>query len=133
MRDRVLIDTSVWIDYLQGTAAEELQQFVDDLLAAKEIIVPRIVLAELVQGARSEKDISVIREFLDAFTVIGEGGRTWLDAGRLSYLLKKKGKTINLADCYIAILAKENHSSILTMDKHFREIQKEMGLELMHY
>lgn len=132
MRDSVLIDTSVWIAYLQGTASPESQQCVDDLLATKEILVPRVVLAELVQGARSEKDISVIREFLDAFVIVGESEKTWLDAGRLSYALKKKGKTINLADCYIAVIAKENHCAVLTMDKHFKEIQKETGLELLH-
>jgi predicted nucleic acid-binding protein len=131
MRDRVLIDTSVWIDYLQGTASEELQQLVDSLLGTKEIVVPKIVLAELIQGARSEKDIAVIREFLEAFTVVSEGDRTWMDAGKLSYDLKKKGKTVNLADCYISIMAKENHASILSLDKHFRDVQHEAGVELI--
>lgn len=131
MRDRVLIDTSVWIDYLQGTASEELEKLVDDLLAGKEIIVPKIVIAELIQGARSEKDISVIREFLEAFTMVGEGEYTWVNAGKLSHDLKKKGKTINLADCYISVIAKESRSPILTLDKHFKEIQKEAGLELI--
>ena len=131
MRDRVLIDTSVWIEYLQGTATEELQQLVDDLLSGKEIIVPRIVLAELVQGARSEKDIAAIREFLEAFSVVREGERTWMDAGKLSYDLKKKGKTISLADCYISVIAKENRASILTLDKHFKDMQNVAGLELI--
>jgi hypothetical protein len=37
----VLSETSVRIAYLQGTASEELQKLVDDLLTGKEIIVPR--------------------------------------------------------------------------------------------
>jgi len=131
MRDKVLIDTSVWIDYLQGSAQTNLLQFVDDLLEGKEIIVPKIVIAELVQGARTEKDIDVIREFLDAFTIVGEGEKSWIDAGKLSFDLKKKGKTINLADCYISVIAKENRASILTHDRHFKDIQKEIGLELI--
>ena len=131
MRDKVLIDTSVWIAYLQGTAPGSLQQLVDDLLSGKEIVVPKIIIAELIQGARTEKDIEVIREFLEAFTIVGEGERSWIDAGKLSFDLKKKGKTINLADCYISIIAKENRASILTLDKHFKDIQKEIGLELI--
>ena len=131
MKDKVLIDTSVWIAYLQGTAPEKLQQLVDRLLDMKEIVVPKIVLAELIQGARSEKDIAVIREFLEAFTVVCEGHRTWMDAGKLSYDLKKKGKTVNLADCYISIMAKENRASILSLDKHFRDVQNEAGVELI--
>jgi predicted nucleic acid-binding protein len=131
MKDRVLIDTSVWIPYLQGTASDELQRTVDEILAGAEVVVPKIVLAELIQGAHSEKDISVILEFLEAFTVAGEGDATWLEAGRLSYGLKKKGKTINLADCYIAIIAKEKKAAVLTLDKHFKDIQKESGLRLV--
>ena len=46
MKDKVLIDTSVWIAYLQGTAPEKLQQLVDRLLDMKDIVVPKIVLAE---------------------------------------------------------------------------------------
>lgn len=131
MRDRVLIDTSVWIPYLQGTASDELERAVDELLAGREIIVPKIVLAELIQGARSEKDIAAILEFLEAFTIVDASSKTWFEAGRLSYNLKKKGKTMNLADCYIAITAKENRASVLTLDKHFRELQKEADVVLL--
>ncbi len=131
MSDRALIDTSVWIAYFQAHASAAVSQHVDDLLAESDIYVPKIVLAELIQGAQSEKEIAVIREFVEAFTIIGESSDTWLEAGRLSFSLKKKGKTINLADCYIAILAKEHKCSIFTLDKHFREIQKETGLKLM--
>ncbi len=131
MRDRVLIDTSVWIEYLQGTAREALQVLVDDLLAGKDVLVPKIVLAELIQGAHSEKDIAVIREFLEAFVVVGEEEGTWMEAGRLAYDLKKKGKTINFADCYIAMIAKSNQAAVLTLDKHFADIRKETGLILL--
>jgi predicted nucleic acid-binding protein len=75
----------------------------------------------------------VIRAFVEAFTIISESADTWLEAGRLSFALKKKGKTINLADCYIAILAKEHKCSVLTLDKHFKEIQKETGLKILSY
>ena len=44
---------------------------------------------------------------------------------------KKKGRTINLADCYIAILAKEHKASILTLDKHLKDLQKDAGLDLI--
>ena len=131
MRDNVLIDTSVWIAYFQAHALTRVSEMVDELLSHGEIFVPKIVLAELMQGAHSEKDISVIRDFLEAFYIIGEQENTWVKAGALSYALKKKGKTVNLADCYIAITAQENNCAILTLDKHFKDIQKEIGLRLI--
>lgn len=130
MRDRVLIDTSVWIDYFQN-ASSSLSKKMDEFLSHKEIFVPKVVVAELIQGAKSEKEIGVIKQFLEAFNVIGEGGETWIKTGKLSYDLKKKGRTINLTDCYIAVTAKENNCAVLTLDKHFKEIQKHEGLRLI--
>lgn len=131
MSGRVLIDTSVWIAYFEANAPAGVLEKVDELLSDGDIYVPKIVLAELIQGAHSEKDLEVIRQFVEAFTIISESADTWLEAGMLSFALKKKGKTINLADCYIAILAKEHKCSIMTLDKHFKEIQKETGLKIL--
>ena len=39
-------------------------------------------LAELIQGAHSEKNLEVIREFVEAFTIIGESADTWLGRGK---------------------------------------------------
>ena len=133
MSGRVLIDTSVWIAYFQAHATAGVLEKVDELLSDGDINVPKIVLAELIQGAHSEKDLDVIRGFVEAFTIIAESADTWLEAGRLSFALKKKGKTINLADCYIAILAKEHNCSVLTLDKHFKEIQKEAKIQLLSF
>lgn len=131
MNDRVLIDTSIWIAYLQARAPKHIAELVDEHLSMSDIYVPKIVIAELIQGAHSEKDLAVIREFLEAFHVIGEGEDTWFKAGNLSYALKKKGKTVNLADCYIAVMAKEHDCSVMTLDKHFHDIQKQTGLRLI--
>ena len=133
MSGRVLIDSSVWIAYFQKKAPTGLLEKVDELLLNGDIHVPKIVLAELIQGAHSEKDLDVIKEFVEAFTIIRESVDTWLDTGRLSFRLKRKGITINLADCYIAILAKEHACAIMTLDKHFKEIQKETGLILLSF
>lgn len=133
MNGRVLIDTSVWIAYFQAQAPAGVLEKVDELLSDSDIHVPKIVLAELIQGAHSEKNLEVILEFVEAFTIIGESADTWMEAGRLSFTLKKKGKTINLADCYIAVLAKEHKCSVMTLDKHFKEIQKETGLKMQSF
>jgi len=127
---RVLIDTSAWIDYFQNGAVSEK---LDDMLSGGNVYVPMVVIAELIQGARSEKEIAVIKDFVEAFTIIDQKEDTWLEAGRLAYRLKKKGKTTNLTDCYIAIIARDSGCRILTLDKHFKEIQKEFGIMLERF
>jgi len=131
MKDRVLIDTSVWIAYFQEQSLPKSLERVDEFLSSSKIYVPKIVIAELLQGAHSEKELTIIKDFLEAFYIIGESEDTWVKAGGLSFSLKKKGKSINLADCYIAIIAKEHDCAVFTLDKHFSEIQKEAGIRLI--
>ena len=130
MKDKIIIDTSVWIDYFQK-ANSDLSNQVYKLLSQADIYVPKIIIAELIQGAHSEKEVALIKEFIEAFRIIGEGIDTWFNAGSLSYTLKKKGRSVNLTDCYIAVTAKEQNCSILTLDKHFKEIEKEAGIKLI--
>jgi hypothetical protein len=129
--DRILIDTSVWIDYFRNKSVVFVE-FVQGIVKAHEICVPRIVLAELMQGAKSEKELSVIAAFMEAFTIIDQTEQTWLRAGRASYELKKKGKSVNLTDCYIAVIAKENGCCVFTLDRHFKDLGPHLGIELLN-
>lgn len=128
--ERVLVDTSVWVSYFRG-GSPVISEKVDRLLAGAEVCVPKIVLAELIQGAKSEREISTIEDFFDAFTILDQGQGTWLKAGKLSRQLKNRGKTIHPLDCYIAVIAQENACAILTLDDHFKEIQKVMPFALI--
>ena len=128
--ERVLVDTSVWVSYFRG-GSPVISEKVDSLLAGDEVCVPKIVLAELLQGAKSEREISTIEDFFDAFTILDQSPETWLKAGKLSRELKIRRKTIPLLDCYIAVIAEENACAILTLDDHFKEIQRVMPLALV--
>lgn len=130
MSDNVIIDTSVWIDYFQNRS-QALSKQVDKILSDSEIYVPKLIIAELIQGAHSQREIKVFTDYFNAFHILNEGEDTWFKAGILSYSMRKKGKTINLTDCCIAIMAKENDCAILTLDRHFREIEKSAGIQLV--
>jgi predicted nucleic acid-binding protein len=126
---RVLVDTSVWIEYFRNPESEAAA-ILDGIFDDHEVFVPKIVLAELMQGARSTRELTVIKGFFDAFHVIDQSGETWMKAGRLAYDLKKKGKTIHLLDCYLAVLANENSCTIFTLNRHFKEIRDIAGITL---
>jgi predicted nucleic acid-binding protein len=130
MNDRLLIDTSVWIKYFRDKTAG-LSKRVDEILSKQEVCVPKIVIAELIQGSRSEREISVFEGFASAFTIIDQKEDSWIKAGKLSFSLKKKGKTVHLTDCYIAVIAKEYDCQILTLDEHFKDIQKSLPITLV--
>jgi predicted nucleic acid-binding protein len=128
--NRVLIDTSVWIAYFRNTSVD-LCERVEVMMSDAEICVPKIVIAELLQGSKSEREIGTIESFLGAFTIVDQGEHSWISAGKLAYQLRKKGKTVNLADCYIAVIAHEQGIAILTLDEHFKDISKAIAIALL--
>ncbi len=127
--EKILIDTSVWIEYFRSKSSL-IAEKVDRILDEGEVCVPKIVIAELMQGAKSTKELSIIGDFIEAFTVIDQREDTWIKAGRLSYNLKKKGKKIHLLDCYIAVIARENGCKIFTLNRHFQDIKAVMDISL---
>lgn len=128
--ERILVDTSVWIEYFRDESSAVADK-VDQILSEDNVFVPKIVIAELMHGARSEKELSVIRDFLDAFQIIDQNEDSWIKAGKLAYDLKKKGKTFHLLDCYIAIIAKDFKCKIFTLNRHFKEIQNLLKISLL--
>ena len=125
----VLVDTSVWIDYFRKN--ETSYQRLNELMDAGRVCCQNLIVAELIQGAKSEKEIEVIRDFFDLFHFLKEKADTWFKAAYLSFQLRKKGKTAGLADCYIAQMAFENNAVLLSFDQHFKEITKIIPVELM--
>ena len=128
--ERVLVDTSVWVDYFKGDSPV-VSEKVDRFLSEADVCVPQIVLAELIQGAKSDREVSVIEDIQEAFTIIDQGPETWMKAGKLSRRLRSRGKTIHLIDCYIAVIADESRCALLTLDDHFQEIRKVLPLRLL--
>lgn len=131
MKDKqIILDTSIWIEYFRGKNTEICLK-IEEYLDSASIFIPKIIIAELIQGAKSEKEIKVIEDVVDAFNLIDQTDDTWLKAGKLSYELKRKGKNINLTDCYIALICKENNCQIFTLDIHFKYISEMIGIELI--
>jgi predicted nucleic acid-binding protein len=130
--DKILIDTSAWIEYFKDKSAG-LSKRVDEILSKYEVYVPKVVIAELIQGSKSEREVSIIEDFVDAFNIIDQKEDTWIKAGKLSFNLKKKGKNVNLTDCYIAVIAQEYDCQILSLDFHFKDIQKSFNIRLVDH
>lgn len=82
------------------------------------------------QGAKSGKELSVLKDFKHTFAFLPESPSVWEKAGELSYRLRRKGITVGLADCFIAISARESSVRIFTLDTHFERLKEEAGIKL---
>jgi len=95
------------------------------------VCIPEIVLAELIQGAKTEAEVKAVEELRDSFLVVDLKPGTWIDAGRVSRSLRKKGKTIHLTDCVIGMIAFQHKCAVLTFDAHFADIRSVLNIELI--
>jgi predicted nucleic acid-binding protein len=126
--DKILVDTSAWIGFFRKK--EPWYSAVSGLMDDKRICCSGIILAELMQGAKSEKELEVLRDFRHVFEFLDESVDLWQSAGELCNSLLRKGKSVGLSDCYLAASAKAHKVKILTIDKHFAVIKDAVGIGL---
>ena len=125
---RVLIDTSVWIEFFRQR--EPHHGMVTKLIDDDQVVCCGIILAELMQGAKSDKELAILDDFLKVFTFIPETPELWAAAGKLSGKLRRKGITVGLSDCFIATAAASAKVQVATLDSHFAVLGKPAGISL---
>ena len=121
MKPDILVDTSAWIDYFNKTDSETGNN-VEHILQNGRAVLAGIVLTEILQGAKIKEEFDAILESMLSLPILEASLTTWVEAGRISFALRKKGITIPTTDLIIASLALENNCSILTLDQHFQKI-----------
>jgi tRNA(fMet)-specific endonuclease VapC len=117
---KIIVDTSVWIEYLKNRPP--IAENLDQLLLAGNIYTVGPVVAELLQGARTEKDYQLLKNSIDGLSYVETGIEDWIKAGNISFKLRRNGATIPLTDCLIAAVAIRQNASVMTYDRHFDNI-----------
>lgn len=127
----IFIDTSIWIDYF-SQKNEDVVSMLDTLLSTVQVATAGIILAELTQGVKSDRESQAIHKHFRPLYWIPSHDSHWEMAGRLALKLRRSGKSVNLSDCYIACLANSASASIYSLDKHFSWIADAGGCKLFH-
>ena len=120
IKDGVIVDTSVLIDFLKGSDAFERD--VNLLIEKNRLITTGVIIAELLQGVKNPKEEQRIAGLLTAINLLEITTDLWIKAGMASSALRRKGINLPLTDVAIATLAMEHNLSVLTLDKHFKQI-----------
>ena len=123
----VLVDTSIWVDYLRsGNFTEKLDYFIDENL----IVTNDLILAELVPFLRVRKQkklISLLRNIkrLDLFI-------DWNQIIDYQYKCLKNGiNAVGIPDLIIAQNAIQNDCEIFTQDNHFSLMRNILSLNIL--
>lgn len=127
----VLIDTTVWIDFFAGRNephVARLQQLIED---EEDVCLCGVILSEVLQGIRSDKDFARTKEYLDDLIFLPMRQTTFLGAAEMYRTLRKKGVTIRQpVDCMIASVALEYDARLLHNDRDFDHIARHVKLRI---
>jgi predicted nucleic acid-binding protein len=95
---------------------------VTNLISSGEAGIVGIVFAEVLRGARTEREFEEMTEELLAAEFIGDDLDSWLMASRIMLQLKFQGQTIPLPDALIGAQALQGGHSVYTLDSHFQRV-----------
>ena len=125
----ILVDSSVWIDYFNGTETLATKKL-DGLLGMQPVCTGDLILAEVLQGFRQNADYQAAKTLLCSLPIVAMvGADISLKSADNFRLLRKQGITIRKTiDTLIATYCIESGLSLLHSDKDFQPFQQFLGL-----
>ena len=128
----IVVDSSVWIDWFNGTNTRQTA-LLDDILGAEPVIVGDLILAEVLQGFRDDRDFRRARTALDTLIFAPMVGRDIaLASARNFRILRARGVTVRkTVDMLIATFCIVNGHALLHADRDFEAIAAGLGLRTL--
>lgn len=125
----ILVDTSVWIDYLRGTASPQADRL-DALLGVEPLAIGDLFLAEVLQGCSSDREFNEVRRLLSTLTPVSLGGHdVAVEAARNFRRLRARGVTVRKTiDTVIATRCILDRHELLHSDRAFDAFEAHLGL-----
>ena len=125
----IVVDSSVWIDFLNGRNAPHVRRL-RAVLGTDEVIVGDLMLCEVLQGLGSERAAREVEALLLRFEIVPMAGKEIaVIAARNFRSLRKRGITVRKTiDLLIGAWCIENRRPLLHNDSDFRPMARHLGL-----
>jgi predicted nucleic acid-binding protein len=117
---RVLVDSSVWIDFFRG--AEAAVSIMAAITKAKRVVICGQIKQEILQGSRDQKALEKLEKQMAIWDYEPEVPEDFVAAARIFSKLRSKGITLPPSDCLIAAVAMRLDVPLLTEDPDFDSI-----------
>ncbi len=129
----VIIDTTVWIEYLRGAENPETH-WLERELGRQRLGLTDLILCEVLQGIPDSTLFGQVRDELLKFHVLQTGGADLaIAAAQNNRELRQRGYTVRKTiDCLIATLCLQTGHKLLHRDHDFDLFEKELGLRVVH-
>ena len=121
---RVLVDSSAWVDFLNGHASPEGRATAELIAGEDELCTCGVIVAEIFQGLRRDRGRDELKRLFRKLVFLEPSGiELYLRAAEIYRLLRRRGDTVrSTIDCLIAALAEENGCYILARDRDIEAI-----------
>jgi len=128
----ILVDSSVWIDYFNGSITAQTEKL-DQLLGSEPLAIGDLILTEVLQGFTDERHFNEAKKMLTALTVVELGGQeVAIQAARNFRALRKRGVTVRKTiDTVIATRCIESGYDLLHSDRDFDPFVIHLGLRVV--
>ena len=128
----ILVDSSVWIDYFNGRNTWQTD-LLEKLLSDVPIIIGDLILAEILQGFRSDNDYKTAKSFLSDLPFRQMGGYQVAVQSAQNYrTLRKKGVTVRKTiDVIIGTYCILEDLPLLHDDRDFEPMESHLSLKIL--
>ena len=129
----VIVDTTVWIDYLQGIRNPETD-WLEAELDRQRLGLTDVILCEVLQGVRYEATATTVERQLLKLEVFQTGGVDLARESAKNYrTLRARGHTVRKTiDCLIATFCLRGQHSLLHRDRDFDAFERFLNLSVVH-
>ena len=117
----IIVDTNILIDFFNEPTTQYAKVF-----AEKDVCICGVVQAELLHGAKSDKQISQIKAMFTGLNYVAIEANDWIEIGLFLLRLRKGGLKVPFPDAVIAYLAVKLNGEVWTNDKHFSLIKEKV-------
>ena len=125
----ILVDSSVWIDYLRGNATPQTEKL-DSLLGTVPLAIGDLILAEVLQGCSTDREFNEVKRTLAALHSVHLGGfELAIEAAQNFRRLRALGFTVRKTiDTVIATRCILDGLELLHNDRDFDLFEQHLGL-----
>jgi predicted nucleic acid-binding protein len=129
----IIVDTTVWIDYLGGIDTPETI-WLDRKLTQQRLGLTDLILCEVLQGIDGERNAARTLRDLRQFEIFATGGTDLAVAAAANYrVLRSNGRTVRKTiDCVIATFCLDQRHTLLHRDRDFDPFEEFLGLQVVH-
>ena len=129
----VIVDTTVWVDYLNDIATPETD-WLDEQIGAQPLGLLDLMVCEILQGLSTDDEATRVLRHLRRFDIFETGGVELATAAARNYrVLRAQGRTVRKTiDCLIATFCLREGHSLLHCDRDFDPFEQLLGLGVVH-